>query len=1752
MRIVKLSDLSEEEKKRVLEEQQTRIKENNQARQQLQQNANNQFNELINREGSYDTNKHTYRVSDMKNNSSKDYWNTFKKSNNMTLLDYITGNFNNNISTWNQVQNVANNNLNRFNNINNTKNLINNLSNNSNNSALVNYVFNSSGNAVNRQRENKNMLTKSEDTNKNQTIFDVMQNKEIRDNKDSMLFSEQDNKIVPMKVSDEGSSQKKNKNIIQDSADVAVLMGLGVSTGSKEVLNYIESANENIFSNYKNLRKQQFLTSPNVSEDKKAIAKTQDNLLLQKNGINIEDKVETNLVKKAIRDSISKDEEEIAKRQSRISNKGMQKLGELAPSMGQMIPGTIANAVNPILGMAYFTSSSGGSYINDALNKGMNEEQAFRYGTIMGVLEGASESYITGQQVNKIAKAFNGKQIISQKLLDSYGFNIFENAVQEAVMEPAQELTAMITGGSDKADWSDIFLRMAESGFNGGLMGAITNGVTYGLEKSGKIYNKIKNGENVTANEYKEALQENIEQFGKETVEENIRQGAIETYQELNNASQREDLVLKTLINSYQENNSQLNTIANNQNSVYNNIALGEVKNIPIEDVLPLKTDGGYRNEQQMSKLREDIKKNSITNPIELVRNSDGSIEIENGNHRLQIANELGLKEVPVKFVENWDNIGNIDKTETKYNDYIESLEISNDRNNSNSEKINIINDGNRINEEYNINDRNELKNRTTTTRNDSISGEIQRYNDRPSSNTTFEENSFQGREGEKGRETVKNSKESSFSNNKNQTLNLPTRETIQRDNNQQTPNLPVSENMKQRKHYKSIMESPYTSKEAKSIAKELMGTDTYVPESNKKQLARADERISIGGADSELNSLMSGAMTGGNIKADDIAVGERLIQYYSKSGDKAKLQDAIQATAMAGTSAGQTVQALSLLNHQTPEGQAIWIQRSVEKMNNDLRRTRGEKAQQFDLTPDMIEKIVNSKNTEELQNNVNEVYEELGQQVSKTVWQKIDSWRYFSMLFNVRTHLRNVIGNTAMGTTQRIKNKTAGIIEGVVSKVNPEMERTHTIVPASKEVKQFAKNDIANVADRLGLNDNKYNPKSRIENSMRTFKSGIMENTVGKMFNFNDKTLEAEDGFGLKMAYKNALAEYMTANKLTPENITDEKLSKARNYAIEQAKEATFHQESKIASLLNQLSNKNKFAKATMDATLPFKKTPINVAKSGLEYSPVGLIKSIVYDSVELRKGNITANKYIDNISKGLTGTGIALVGYALADMGILKASGGDDDKKEKYDEAMGNQTYAITIGDKTYSLDWLAPSGIPLFIGAELKQIVNTKAETKTTSTDSNSSYNQILETGSNLLNAFSNAMNPMAEMSMLSGLTSALQSYEQGSSQMFAELGTNAVKSYVNQYVPTVLGQVAKTADDYERSTTSTKTGVLPKAIDTTKNQIMSKIPGLRQMLPVKTDIWGNDVKQNENIVARSFENGVLPWTEKKVESNKVNDALNALYDKTGESSIYPKNIEKTFTINGEKNRLTTEEYSKYQKSYGQTSYKLINNLVSSKEYKNMNDLQKQKAIEEVYSYAKEKNKIDYAKKIKKDLEPSTLYTIMEELKTNSGNQSEYLNYISRIEGLKKDREKNEILFNASYSNITKSIIYKNTTGSEDDIYNNILSKDNIDINEYLNYKLQEFESDKEDDGTLQGKSVSGSKKKKVYDYVNNMKITPQQKITILGTQYKLSRNEQRELYSYIDNISNQTKDEKLEIFKKYSSNFIINKNGTLTLK
>lgn len=2043
---------------------------------------------------------------------------------------------------------------------------------------------------------------------------------------------------------------QKNNSVFQDIVGVAKNFLSGASAGVKQMGNYIENANEQNSANYKNVREEQFLLSQKVDGLDKSSYKSQNNfvtdvLLKNDKTTDSEDKIETNLVKKYIQNSIQEDNEKIALEQEKMSNGVTKVLGELAPSIGQMGVGMVANAVNPALGTGYFLTSAGGSYSDEAKQRGMTDEQAFQFGTIMGGVESVTElvglesfkkagtglkALITGSKgVEKEVAKTSLKTIFKD-----YGIGIADNFIQEAIIDPIQEVVASKIGGEDKANWENMGQQMLEDGIKGALVSMITGGIGIGIKSCTSVGEKLSNGKKVSQTEYKQAIQDavnngvkledsvadgvnqsiykntilsnlntstlsdktktELQQYLKENkiteeqynqIDEMLQMSKEETtntndnitkYQfvksdnakvnqlrqdianntnwdnsketqnyvnmlekiitdkdidirldsnlvdengNLANGSYKDGTItinpnsdrygeflavhelthaigtdaMRDMVQKYRESNAEfnnavekllgtyqaselndealadisgqlfgnqefINNIANTNPSFFRKI-YNEIKYLWhqfrgyknqdqfVEDLYnkwteaynstnKLNTENKYHISENFSNEIDKALSNQLSSNTQVkARDFTPKILVENGVSDLpmlitqkhikstiytsQEAQKLGLptkninyhglgKDLLMKAIDNLDNPQAIYKINDNnylvvteftdnngkeiivpiqidgkgnYNDvYIDENQIKSvyGRNNlhnyiknNNFEQIYNKNKATTLNEgiqysdissasnnsiqstQKNVNDTTKYSKQESENNSGSFNLSNDNIQDKKSSNkssfsiedinsnvdklnsdsknktinkltkegitmtyvhmknqntqyygSTYGQNiepsgeymsmdiyqgkykvpnadygtihfdnplildhistgengwkktlseMYGGKTGKKlsnaimesghdaiitidedgnyneivnlnGKKdnNVKYSKENStwrdyleshfqstgtrtdmsklpidnkiIENRKQEIINkaqqiekinsdfrgltdeikdsylgkdfdydrykqmneyLDSLKPIEKENNQTQQILPINKvekvnentpgetvdyakmertNGKIRKHYRSIIESSNTTAEAKKIAKELMGVDTYVGTSNKHNTEIADRNIEQNGVNESLNTLTSKVNNNDKITAVDIAMGERLIEYYSKTGDANKLQEAIQTTAMAGTEAGQAVQAMSLLNHQTPQGQVVWIQRSIDKVNKDLAKNRKDGAQ-FNFTSEMQQKILNSTK-ENLQDNINEVYEELGKQVSKSHIEQLNEWRYFAMLANPKTHIRNIVGNLVMGKVQDTKNKIAGGLESVFLRNSDK--RTHTVKKASKEVRQFAKNDIKNVESELGLNDNKYNPKSRLQNAQRTFKSNILENTLGKAFDFNSKMLEAEDGIGLKSAYPKALAEYITANKLDINNISDKNLQKARNYAIQQAKEATFHQENQIATMLNTLENKNKVTQVMIGGLLPFKKTPMNVAITGYQYSPLGLVTSLTKNGVDLRKGKITANQYIDNISKGLTGTGIALVGYALTEAGILKASGGDDDDKETYEEQQGKQSYSIQIGDNTYSLDWLTPAGIPLFIGSELSQIKNSKQENGEVK-----NQNQFISSLENIANAGMTAMNPMSEMSMVSGLVSTLKSYAQDPMQGLSNTLVNMGKSYVNQMFPTALGQVARTLDNKERSTTSTESGVISKAVDSTKNQIMSKIPGLRQMLPVATDVWGNEKEQKGNII----DNAILPWTKKEITTNSTDKVLTELYDKTGENTVLPDSyINKTLTYDKQKYRLTDQEYAELKKEYGKTSYAIVSGLTKSKEFNKMSEEQQVKAVSEAYKYSKAKIKATYANWNDIDTEDSSVYKKVQSVINNGGDAKDYFLYVGATTNIEKQKDKIRILKNSSIG--SKNAIYASTIGSDDKTYSILNNTDNFNINNYLDYKLQDFSSDKTDDGTINGKIISGSAKTKFYDYMDDSNFTYEQKLLLTGMKYKVTNSERENIFDIVNNFE-LSADEKLKIMSKMQG-FTVYNNGKVT--
>lgn len=748
------------------------------------------------------------------------------------------------------------------------------------------------------------------------------------------------------------------------------------------------------------------------------------------------------------------------------------------------------------------------------------------------------------------------------------------------------------------------------------------------------------------------------------------------------------------------------------------------------------------------------------------------------------------------------------------------------------------------------------------------------------------------------------------------------------------------SPDLKERKWTKTATESEGVKDYIKPEDIDIAGR-VYEVRTNQKTLDKANAKLDVMGYDKAVD-YFKGQFMNDKVSAEDIALGQRLIQESIKKGDYKQASDLIQDVSILGTELGQKVQALSLIQRMTPEGQLKMLEKTIER--GKIKEVKAFK--DIELNQDQKNRILDVYNQdgtydqETLNKTVEDIKQELAAQMPSTIGEKTRAWRYLSMLGNPKTHLRNIISNIAMQGTVKVKNAMARTIEDIA----PIQNKTKTWKRSSDYVKQFAKDTTMEMKDII-RGENKYSEQADILSKRKTFKKLGVLNWLSDT---NSNLLEAEDWWFSKSAFNNAFEEYLTANGIeTEQDILEnpEIVEKGKLYAVDQAQIATFRQYSWLASKINEIENKNAASQVLVGAVIPFKKTPINIAKTALNYSPVGWAKTLTYDINQVRKGNMEASTLIDHISQNATGTALTLVGYMLAQAGFLKGAG-DDDKEGKYDSQLGQQSYSIEIGGNSYSLSWLSPVAMPLFVGVN--------------------AYEQLEEgkewNGNVVTQTLAETLDPLSEMSFLSSLDQVLSSYDSGVAR-FAGMGESAIQSYVGQYIPTASSQLAATLDDTKRSTKVTKSSGW-KFFDETVNQLKYKIPGLRETLEPSVDIWGNEVKQSENIAERAYRNFLSPYAKKELTSTPVDEEIKRLYAETGDTSVIPTATSTDYINYGnERYNMSAKDFTNYKKEVGSTSYEMLEELFNSQTYKNSTAADKADLIEKVYKYSKENAKKDY---------------------------------------------------------------------------------------------------------------------------------------------------------------------------------------------
>lgn len=770
-----------------------------------------------------------------------------------------------------------------------------------------------------------------------------------------------------------------------------------------------------------------------------------------------------------------------------------------------------------------------------------------------------------------------------------------------------------------------------------------------------------------------------------------------------------------------------------------------------------------------------------------------------------------------------------------------------------------------------------------------------------------------------------------------------------------------------------------------------MNGDFSYIPITNNDTVQKVVAKIE-GRNFRESIADWTADVRNGKADANTIIMGQLLYNNAVNSGDTQLALDILTDYQRLGRKAAQALQAMSILQKLTPENRLYMIRRSVRSMVDDL-----DLDVPVTIDPVLEQAYLNAKTDAEADAVLNSIARDVASQLRT---RKIDIWntlRYTNMLFNLKTQVRNVVGNVGMYGISGVKNA----ISAGLQKLSKGAENTRSLI-VDPEYRSVGKADFEKVKSII-LRDGKYQEgsvaadefKRMVEDAVRVNQTG--NKAVNVFLTPLEKANKAtqwmmnNEVFGdsafARANYARALGGYLKAQGITPQQWNDttwqannaKTVEKARAFAIKDAQENTFRDSNKLADWISRLGRSNSTpaaVKVVSEGLMPFRKTPANILIRAEEYSPLGLFNTAV-KAAQSKKGSgeVNANDVVEQLAKTLTGTGLFALGMLGAAKGFLRGAEDDDKNQAALDDLAGHQPYSIEIGDKSYTLDWLTPASMPLFMGVEL--------------------MNEIAENGLTL-NAVEGALTsmpePMLEMSFMSGVADALDNIKYSDNNVI-QLALNLGVSYLTQGLTSTLGgQIERTFEPNRMMTYVDKNSGTPTWLQYALGKASAKIPYWDYQQTEYIDPFGN-TESNGTFAERAFNNFLAPWYSSTIKSDPVATEIQRLYDATGEAGVVPDNAPKQFTVDGKDINLTAEQYNKYATTRGGELYNLMEGIVNSTTYKGYTDEQKVKAIERASDYA---NKV--AKAEVSDYTPDGWAG---RVKQNNVKPTDYISFLSLVD-------------------------------------------------------------------------------------------------------------------------------------------------------
>lgn len=692
------------------------------------------------------------------------------------------------------------------------------------------------------------------------------------------------------------------------------------------------------------------------------------------------------------------------------------------------------------------------------------------------------------------------------------------------------------------------------------------------------------------------------------------------------------------------------------------------------------------------------------------------------------------------------------------------------------------------------------------------------------------------------------------------------------------------------------------------------------------------NEHLFMARAEALLNDLMKKAP-----ESDDAAM--QLLEVMDKATD-------------ASSHAGRLLNATKLLLRNTPEGRIRTVAKELENLNKKFADRLGDK--KLELSDEQINRIRNASD-DEIADVVDKINLEIWEGIPATWFEKFNEIRHASMLFNLKTHGRNVLGNSVFWGGRLISDG----IEIAAYKV-PAVKKRLEKLGGNVQMVHVTRKELADNKETINKIFDSFYKKSDsqnkfVESTRPDGMTAVKNKPMSKFIQTNYKLLEWEDMKAFKPEYRKNFIRWCKTHKVDDiSKMSKKQMREANMYAMNRAERATFRDDSafakKIVGLKQTTATKKgktpigtaayRAGNIALESSLPFVKTPVNILRRSVDYSPIGLARGAA--ELITAKSADAFMEGVTHLASGLTGTGVFALGIWLANKDLIMVKAGEESGDAYYDRDMGYQDYSLVLGgDKEYSItiDWLSPMQVSLFMGAN--------------------AFNNLSDgdlTFEDMLDGVLAISGPMLDMSFMSSTKDTVQTfmekvYRNGTGEdadwsgaIMKTLFGSVPQGYLNGFVPQLMSQTATAFDSKQRDTRSTLEDPIASSWDSFAKKLANRIPVLRnKVLNPKIDRFGEDVKTGNNIVTRLLNAYANPSTVKEIKRTDLDNEIIDIYNHMEEGND-KKYFYYNFTGNpsydlGDGKRMSYNELYKYGKSKRIDQTISIKEMVDSKSYKNM---------------------------------------------------------------------------------------------------------------------------------------------------------------------------------------------------------------------